>query len=112
LIRSHVFSGRIASSPLASPLSLPDALPISGARVHLGGPHQCLRIDILPDVRHFAISNGNVEDPLVLVRLIRSIDFSRSDADDQRSEEHTSELQSPDHLVCRLLLDKKKKTQP
>src|SRR5947208_11179849 len=28
---------------------------------------------------------------------------------DLRSEEHTSELQSPDHLVCRLLLEKKKK---
>src|SRR5258708_24365858 len=28
----------------------------------------------------------------------------------QRSEEHTSELQSPDHLVCRLLLEKKKNT--
>src|SRR5258708_28132314 len=27
---------------------------------------------------------------------------------DYRSEEHTSELQSPDHLVCRLLLEKKK----
>src|SRR5258708_18250032 len=27
-----------------------------------------------------------------------------------RSEEHTSELQSPDHLVCRLLLEKKKHT--
>src|SRR5438876_2289782 len=27
-----------------------------------------------------------------------------------RSEEHTSELQSPVHLVCRLLLEKKKKT--
>src|SRR5260364_450512 len=27
-----------------------------------------------------------------------------------RSEEHTSELQSPDHIVCRLLLEKKKKT--
>src|SRR5207244_2908846 len=27
---------------------------------------------------------------------------------DGRSEEHTSELQSPDHLVCRLLLEKKK----
>src|SRR5438552_9801919 len=26
-----------------------------------------------------------------------------------RSEEHTSELQSPDHLVCRLLLEKKDK---
>src|SRR5258708_22893412 len=28
----------------------------------------------------------------------------------RRSEEHTSELQSPDHLVCRLLLEKKKNT--
>src|SRR4051794_41252259 len=28
-----------------------------------------------------------------------------------RSEEHTSELQSPVHLVCRLLLEKKKKTK-
>src|SRR5258708_20547489 len=29
-----------------------------------------------------------------------------------RSEEHTSELQSPDHLVCRLLLEKKKHIAP
>src|SRR5258708_6898415 len=29
-------------------------------------------------------------------------------SDQSRSEEHTSELQSPDHLVCRLLLEKKK----
>src|SRR5258708_31815484 len=29
-----------------------------------------------------------------------------------RSEEHTSELQSPDHLVCRLLLEKKKINKP
>src|SRR5258708_23905291 len=28
-----------------------------------------------------------------------------------RSEEHTSELQSPDHLVCRLLLEKKKTSE-
>src|SRR5258708_7019081 len=34
----------------------------------------------------------------------RSLDF-------YRSEEHTSELQSPDHLVCRLLLEKKKNKQ-
>src|SRR5438445_9319669 len=31
---------------------------------------------------------------------------------DVRSEEHTSELQSRQYLVCRLLLEKKKKTQP
>src|SRR5258708_19543982 len=30
------------------------------------------------------------------------------DVEADRSEEHTSELQSPDHLVCRLLLEKKK----
>src|SRR5258708_31185607 len=29
-----------------------------------------------------------------------------------RSEEHTSELQSPDHLVCRLLLEKKNHRRP
>src|SRR5947208_9262913 len=34
----------------------------------------------------------------------RAVEQRRSD----RSEEHTSELQSPDHLVCRLLLEKKK----
>src|SRR5947208_13527435 len=32
--------------------------------------------------------------------------------DRARSEEHTSELQSPDHLVCRLLLEKKKQQPP
>src|SRR5258708_16759739 len=34
--------------------------------------------------------------------------FSRGRYFMPRSEEHTSELQSPDHLVCRLLLEKKK----
>src|SRR2546426_12250907 len=34
-----------------------------------------------------------------------------SEALGTRSEEHTSELQSPCNLVCRLLLEKKKKTQ-
>src|SRR5258708_18499219 len=40
----------------------------------------------------------------------RSADRGRpgAAAGDGRSEEHTSELQSPDHLVCRLLLEKKK----
>src|SRR2546422_6797653 len=36
----------------------------------------------------------------------------RSVAADRRSEEHTSELQSRLHLVCRLLLEKKKKNKP
>src|SRR3712207_6984703 len=45
--------------------------------------------------------------------LLRNRDGSFPPADDstfQRSEEHTSELQSRQYLVCRLLLEKKKKT--
>src|SRR5258708_10678490 len=33
---------------------------------------------------------------------------ARAGREIERSEEHTSELQSPDHLVCRLLLEKKR----
>src|SRR5258708_8475445 len=42
-------------------------------------------------------------------RSNQTIDLERRQP--RRSEEHTSELQSPDHLVCRLLLEKKKKKQ-
>src|SRR5258708_17846880 len=54
----------------------------------------------------------------VLVRAVDSLDAKERTAMHHalhevlttvRSEEHTSELQSPDHLVCRLLLEKKKK---
>src|SRR2546422_6594086 len=37
--------------------------------------------------------------------------YQYKEIQDQRSEEHTSELQSRLHLVCRLLLEKKKKRQ-
>src|SRR5947209_17895870 len=40
----------------------------------------------------------------------RCIVFSRAMRNSARSEEHTSELQSRQYLVCRLLLEKKKKT--
>src|SRR5258708_16774757 len=43
--------------------------------------------------------------------LLPLVEFTYNNATSEttrRSEEHTSELQSPDHLVCRLLLEKKK----
>src|SRR5438552_5828490 len=40
--------------------------------------------------------------------LVREVGNALHDDPGGRSEEHTSELQSPDHLVCRLLLEKKK----
>src|SRR5258708_23549362 len=46
-----------------------------------------------------------IRNPL-LTSISLSMSFRQIPA--RRSEEHTSELQSPDHLVCRLLLEKKK----
>src|SRR2546426_1476953 len=56
-------------------------------------------VNIVSQVRSFYIWQGKFsqEDELLLVAKTR------------RSEEHTSELQSPCNLVCRLLLEKKKK---
>src|SRR5258708_21092963 len=52
---------------------------------------------------------------VVLSPSINGLSYYRLDLDCsrslERSEEHTSELQSPDHLVCRLLLEKKKKNK-
>src|SRR5690348_17710349 len=45
------------------------------------------------------------------LELICLSSFSISTRVLRRSEEHTSELQSPVHLVCRLLLEKKKKNK-
>src|SRR5258708_18798470 len=53
--------------------------------------------------------------PFCTVALFPSMESRYSPASSEafptfaRSEEHTSELQSPDHLVCRLLLEKKKR---
>src|SRR5579864_6336700 len=51
---------------------------VSAGGSRLGGPRQCLRVDILTDVRHFAISNGNGEDPMVLERPIRGFEDRKS----------------------------------
>src|SRR2546422_6753361 len=58
-----------------------------------------------------------LEDPLqsdvgaravLAVRLQERLERARLNVEEMRSEEHTSELQSRLHLVCRLLLEKKK----
>src|SRR2546422_6729863 len=49
-----------------------------------------------------------LKDPAELNSLLSAADYEKFVAE-ERSEEHTSELQSRLHLVCRLLLEKKKK---
>src|SRR6266487_6614730 len=52
---------------------------------------------------------AGVDDVAFLRALIDTVAGRHGTHLDRRSEEHTSELQSPVHLVCRLLLEKKKK---
>src|SRR2546430_4225481 len=53
---------------------------------------------------------GRAEDRLLQPAAVRLASVAARDVHPERSEEHTSELQSQSNLVCRLLLEKKKKT--
>src|SRR5207244_13616591 len=82
-----------------SPLSLHDALPI----FELAGLdlRRILFIEVaVRDDLRVAKQRVRIEIELRVQRHPEIVSY--------RSEEHTSELQSPDHLVCRLLLEKKK----
>src|SRR5258708_9643307 len=63
-------------------------------------------------LRIFDVGRCRLEnrDRLYVVMENAEEDLSQIIPQRARSEEHTSELQSPDHLVCRLLLEKKKRT--
>src|SRR3712207_8113970 len=56
----------------------------------------------------FCIGFGSVK---INLKEVIQIIFSKGTFNQTRSEEHTSELQSRQYLVCRLLLEKKKKQQ-
>src|SRR5256885_9490598 len=72
-------------------LSLHDALPIFGiGRIERGRLHVGDAVALLPLGQPGPVGDGPFEQARVV-----------------RSEEHTSELQSPCNLVCRLLLEKK-----
>src|SRR2546430_15779349 len=79
------------------PLSLHDALPI------------CPSLSA-EDIA----ARANLGEPLALGSLARYEDRMAREpsASGSRSEEHTSELQSQSNLVCRLLLEKKKREPP
>src|SRR5437762_11488507 len=88
LVLPHAVSVRGTPAPEIYTLSLHDALPISSNFTTL----RDLGLDRGPspfDIRHVVQAFGTYDLPF-------------------RSEEHTSELQSPMYLVCRLLLEKKK----
>src|SRR5207244_2360665 len=84
----YLFFLRSATShPATLILSLHDALPILQTRIEIGRMTPAELVTAL----------GQLSTTATLAAMADR---------DVRSEEHTSELQSPDHLVCRLLLEK------
>src|SRR5205807_9262914 len=92
---SDVFPLNDTAPPDIYTLSLHDALPISQAALDA-------KARALVDEKRAAAERerGDEVDRMANERARREV---------ERSEEHTSELQSPCNLVCRLLLEKKKK---
>src|SRR5258707_4077442 len=70
--------------------------------------HDALPISLVGKAQPFRTSGGQAAEGLTFDRSINSLSNAYSAQD--RSEEHTSELQSRQYLVCRLLLEKKNKT--
>src|SRR5207244_13331604 len=96
-----LFFYNYSSPPAIYTLSLHDALPIfriTSSSAHASHSATRFRGDaILPTAPPISGSHG--------------LPVIASKTANPRSEEHTSELQSPDHLVCRLLLEKKNTKQ-
>src|SRR5438309_8333481 len=80
-------------------LSLHDALPILSGTTLAQAEVNTIRLRLLKIGAMVKVS-------------VRRIGVSLSSAHPDRSEEHTSELQSQFHLVCRLLLEKKNLSKP
>src|SRR5262245_64067130 len=103
--RAFVFAH--ASSTEIYILSLHDALPISADEFRQAGvdysatvPRVRTAVERRPDGRYF-----------IVLTTAQPVEERFLDRLSGRSEEHTSELQSLRHLVCRLLLGKKNKTR-
>src|SRR5207244_10019637 len=90
---------------------------IGGGVFRVGGGVSAPRVIFQPDPEYSEEARKAKYQGVCVLSLIvgpdgkpRDLKVSRSLAV-RRSEEHTSELQSPDHLVCRPLLEKKKDTK-
>src|SRR5207302_10367789 len=107
-ISRYLFLFTSSALPDPYPLSLHDALPIFRIRQGALDPADQALQFLLPSLVKFA---GLL--PRLLEQTLRFfLDLAQPGGGGPRSEEHTSELQSRENLVCRLLLEKKKNPAP
>src|SRR5256885_10932598 len=90
----------VLAVPIARALGLGAIIGYLGAGIAMG-PWGLSLVSNVDDILHFA------EFGVVLMLFVIGLELQPSRL---RSEEHTSELQSPCNLVCRLLLEKKKES--
>src|SRR5690625_6907987 len=64
--------------------------------------------DVIPEVAEKIANIEGISEVYSVTGGVDLVAIARVDRHEERSEEHTSELQSRGHLVCRLLLEKKK----
>src|SRR5439155_25587603 len=100
-VRSLVFASAAPPPPEISTLSLHDALPIFERRAHAVGDA------MTAPSRVRAAGLARSLDEVARRPDVPARDLIEGAREASRSEEHTSELQSRGHLVCRLLLEKK-----
>src|SRR5205085_10068184 len=101
-----------AATPASYTLSLHDALPISvpADRLPTEAFYHPKAGGNVPG-RSYTFAAGILDDVWSFDPAVFGISPREAAQMDPRSEEHTSELQSQSNLVCRLLLEKKKKTK-
>src|SRR5207253_7956192 len=89
-------------------LSLHDALPICRIAGSMRGSAARPLKERAMALKIYGIPRSRAFRTLWMAKEL-GLEYENIPIDTQRSEEHTSELQSRGHLVCRLLLEKKKK---
>src|SRR5258705_7520040 len=96
--------------PIPSTTTIPPFVSKAGAPFDRPDADVVLRSEDGVDFRTFKAHLSSASE--FLDHMFSSLQPPSADDEDERSEEHTSELQSLRHLVCRLLLEKKNATDP
>src|SRR5690554_7891938 len=115
MISSRVWAPPVDVRSTAGPSCAQAGLNISDASTRAAAPNRCLFIRVLQRNQQEGVVAEEVPELGELRNFIQIslctfllVGCAPSPGAGTRSEEHTSELQSRPHLVCRLLLEKKK----